>query len=124
MKNDPVNRQEALDAMCDACGGVQAFCAHYPCGRYIAIENIPPAPSEHEWIPISEGLPDEFEVICCDNRNNMLIAHLFECDGSDTGYAAESDEYYMYNVVAWMPKPKPYKGKMSTRGTKYGMDCL
>lgn len=61
------------------------------------------------WTPVSEGLPDEFEVICCDDKGEMLIANPFECSDSDTGYSAESAECYMYNVVAWMPKPKPYK---------------
>lgn len=61
------------------------------------------------WIPCSERLPEEFYVLCCDNHGEMLIANLFECDDSDTGFSAESEDCYMYNCVAWMQLPEPYK---------------
>ena len=67
--------------------------------------------SEQQWIPCSERLPEEFYVLCCDNHGEMLIANLFECDDSDTGFSAESEDCYMYNCVAWMPLPEPYKGE-------------
>lgn len=60
------------------------------------------------WIPCSERLPEKFYVLCCDNHGEMLIANPFECDDSDTGFSAESDECYMYNCIAWMPLPDPY----------------
>lgn len=61
------------------------------------------------WIPCSERLPEEFYVLCCDNHGEMIIANLFACDDSDTGFSAESEDCYMYNCVAWMPLPKPYR---------------
>lgn len=65
---------------------------------------------EHkEWIPCSERLPEEFSVLCCDNHGEMLIANPFECDDSDTGFSAENDGCYMYNCIAWVPLPEPYK---------------
>lgn len=68
-------------------------------------------PSAQQWIPCSERLPEEFYVLCCDNYGGMLIANPFECDDSDTGFSAESDECYMYNCIAWIPLPEPYKGE-------------
>lgn len=62
-----------------------------------------------EWIRISERFPDKLEVLCCDTRGNIAIAHVFECSDSDTGYSADYEWCYMDNVVAWMPLPKPYK---------------
>lgn len=76
----------------------------------MAIEALQTEPKTGgEWVPCSERLPEEFNVLCCDNHGEMLIAHPFECDDSDTGFSAETDGCYMYNCVAWMPLPKPYK---------------
>lgn len=72
------------------------------------LESLSPA---QQWIPCSERLPEEFYVLCCDNHGEMLIANPFECDDSDTGFSAESEDCYMYNCVAWMPLPEPYKGE-------------
>lgn len=65
--------------------------------------------ADAEWIPCSERLPEEFYVLCCDNHGEMIIANLFACDDSDTGFSAESEDCYMYNCVAWMPLPEPYR---------------
>ena len=73
---------------------------------HMAIEALS---AEAEWIPCSERLPEEFYVLCCDNHGEMIIANLFACDDSDTGFSAEREDCYMYNCVAWMPLPKPYR---------------
>lgn len=46
MKYDVINRQTAIDALCDNCETVDSSCAHYPCKRYLAIENLPSAQLE------------------------------------------------------------------------------
>lgn len=78
------------------------------------LESLPTADRPTEWIPCSERLPEEFYVLCCDNHGEMIIANLFACDDSDTGFSAESEDCYMYNCVAWMPLPEPYKGGEET----------
>lgn len=35
-----IDKQMAIDALCDNCDNVQAVCAHYPCEQYIAIDNL------------------------------------------------------------------------------------
>lgn len=75
----------------------------------MAIEALKQKPKTGEWIPCSERLPEEFSVLCCDNYGEMLIANPFECDASDTGFSAENDGCYMYNCIAWMPLPMPYR---------------
>lgn len=39
---DLIRRRAALDAICDNCDTVKASCPHYPCGRYVAVEKLPP----------------------------------------------------------------------------------
>ena len=75
----------------------------------MAIEALKQKPKTGEWIPCSERLPEESAVLCCDNHGEMLISNPFECDASDTGFSAENDGYYMYNCIAWMPLPMPYR---------------
>ena len=62
-----------------------------------------------EWIPVSERLPEQYSVLCCDKYGEIMVAHPFEDEGSDNGFSAESEECYMFNCVAWMPLPEPYK---------------
>lgn len=114
--SDLIYRQAAIDAI-DAVFPVDPMKSEYAqgiaCGAALAktyVEQLPSAQQELRWIPCSERLPEEFYVLCCDNYGEMLIANPFECDDSDTGFSAESEDCYMYNCVAWMPLPEPYKG--------------
>lgn len=43
---DLIDRQAAIDALCDNCETINSSCAHYPCKRYLAIENLPSAQLE------------------------------------------------------------------------------
>lgn len=110
--NDLIKRQDAITAYCEHECGIKGMtrenCGATDCGTIF--DDIP---SAQQWIPCSERLPEEFYVLCCDNHGEMLIANPFECDDSDTGFSAESEDCYMYNCVAWMPLPEPYKGEES-----------
>ena len=64
-----------------------------------------------EWIPCSERLPKEYEVLCCDIYKNCIVGHPFADDSASTGFSAESEGEFMYECVAWMPLPKPWKGE-------------
>lgn len=63
-----------------------------------------------EWIPCSERLPED-EALCCDVHQNLMFGYVFTSEKSNTGYSAESEHEYMYDCVAWMPLPSPYKGE-------------
>lgn len=39
--SDCIIRNAAIDALCDNCDTVDSVCAHFPCKRYISIENLP-----------------------------------------------------------------------------------
>ena len=64
------------------------------------------------WIPCSERLPgkdESFYVLCCDKYGEIMIGNVFECYDGETPYSAESEHEYMYDCVAWMPLPTPYR---------------
>ena len=65
---------------------------------------------EPQWIPCDDtvDLP-EHEVLCCDRYGAMLIGWL-SC--SDDQWLCESDNEMMYDPVAWMPLPEPYKEEL------------
>ncbi len=59
-----------------------------------------------KWIPCNERMP-KGTVLCCDDRGNMLVGLLCK---DEAGYMAYGDDgQEMYNCVAWMPLPEPYK---------------
>lgn len=63
---------------------------------------------ESDWIPCNERKP-KGTVLCCDDRGNMLVGLLCE---DEAGYMAYGDDgQEMYNCVAWMKLPEPYKGE-------------
>ena len=66
-----------------------------------------------QWIPCeSITEPIDREVLCCDKYGNELIGWLdyndyYEC------WVCESDECVMYDTVAYMEKPEPWKGEQN-----------
>lgn len=60
-----------------------------------------------KWIPCSERMT-KGTVLCCDDKENMLVGLLCK---DEAGYMAYGDDgQEMYNCVAWMPLPEPYRG--------------
>lgn len=74
--------------------------------EYVRINSVP----ANAWIPCSKELPEQYSVLCCDKYGEMMVAHPFEDEESNNGFSAESEECYMFECVAWMPLPEPYKG--------------
>jgi len=44
--SDLIDRQAALEALCNNCDNPQAVCPHYPCKQYTSIEALPSAQPE------------------------------------------------------------------------------
>lgn len=74
--------------------------------------------TEQRWIPVSESLPKDYEYVLCwyeyyryGDYNKMFKTYgigIYDSDynkwgGDVTGHKAK--------VLAWMPLPKPYRGK-------------
>lgn len=61
------------------------------------------------WIPISERLPKTDEDVLVTNGRGMYIGWI---DATDKGWRVDSEsEYFMDDIVAWMPLPQPYKAE-------------
>lgn len=60
------------------------------------------------WIPVDEGNIPDHEVLACNEDGCELIGYIdivgygFFCEEGESGIC-------MYDVVAWMEKPEPYK---------------
>lgn len=114
---DSISRQKAINtvkkmrAVCDT-----DSIEDYEALLETAIEALPSAQSEPQWIPCSERLPHG----SCSDLVNVSIHD----DSGDTpfdytscGWVTTDGEYWIVDneinnhVVAWMPLPEPYKGE-------------
>lgn len=65
----------------------------------IAIEALSEQP-EPQWIPCSERLPE---------KNGDYLCSLGDDEHSIEVDTFAEDHFEIYNVIAWMPLPEPYK---------------
>ena len=64
------------------------------------------------WIPVDKNNVPDHEILACDRYENELIGYLsYNADTEE--FVCESDECIMYQVIAWMEKPEPYRPEMS-----------
>ena len=62
------------------------------------------------WIPVDKNNVPDHEILACDRYKNELIGYLsYNADSEE--FVCESDECIMYQVIAWMEKPEPYRPK-------------
>lgn len=65
------------------------------------------AKAEHQWIPCSERLPEEGEIVLTQaNIENMISLRVASRHDYNYWKGWNTREV---NVVAWMPLPEPYK---------------
>jgi hypothetical protein len=64
-----------------------------------------------EWIPVSERLPEDGELILFSTKTDRVFEGRFFVDKTDLQWYAFRDKVFAYNnvVTAWLPLPKPYK---------------
>lgn len=76
---------------------------------YRAIEELPSAPTEPQWIPCSEtvDIPDH-EIMACDKYGEIMLGYLAY---EDDQWLCASDGCMMYDPIAWREKPEPYRGE-------------
>lgn len=83
-------------------------------GRYDAYDNVLDIIDEEErkssWIPCEKGIPDDSgdPVMVTTISGNLLIA-IFEPE-EGLWWASDYDGA-IYDVIAWMPLPEPYKAE-------------
>lgn len=63
---------------------------------------------EEQWIPVTEGLPEDNEMVLvsCRTKKGVTSVNLGYYDEDEFWHGSGS----MSEVVAWMELPKPYKG--------------
>lgn len=66
-------------------------------------------PSNDDWIPVEERLPEEkMEVLCCfENGTVQSLWQNWKNDGLGDYF---DDDLIPTEVIAWQPLPEPYKG--------------
>lgn len=106
-KKDTISRQAAIEI-------VRVRCARIPTMAIRAMQEIKDLPSilpEQRWIPCDEtvDVPDH-EVLACDKFGEEMLGYL---EFADEQWICESEGCVMYDPIAWMEKPEPYK-----RGTR------
>lgn len=72
------------------------------------IGHAPTIEPEQRWIPCDETveIPDH-EVLACDKYGEERLGYL---EYADEQWMCASEGYVMYDPIAWMEKPEPYKG--------------
>lgn len=100
---DAISRKMVLDFKCDCYDSAGHLLYAVPTGYIL---RMPPVIPMEQWIPVSEtiDIPDH-EILACDRYGNELIGWL---DCKDEQWLCESDGEMMYDVIAWMEKPKSY----------------
>lgn len=113
--DDLISRQAAIYAVTELVSSMSVCSSIDEChgmkrmqGMVVrALDNMPSAQPEQQWIPCSEteDLP-EHEVLCCDKYGEELIGWL-SCE--DDQWLCESDGEMMYDPIAWREKPEPWR---------------
>ena len=66
------------------------------------------------WISVDKNNVPDHEILACDRYKNELIGYLsYNADSEE--FVCESDECIMYQVIAWMEKPEPYRPERSAK---------
>lgn len=113
MNNDSISREWLEDAFdnlcchnCKICRNFRIEDSFYKCAL---IDNAPPVERpKSEWIPVSERLPDLFEVVLVtDETNNVFEYERRPLD--EEGNVCREWSFLGRKIIAWMPLPEPYK---------------
>lgn len=64
-----------------------------------------------EWIPVSERLPEDGVAVLITTENEEVYIDQVITDPYKERYFQSNTGYDNFQVIAWMPLPKPYKAE-------------
>lgn len=112
---DCISRQQAIDKMQEledednemyGCSIPEGFDGKRAIKALKTLPSVQPK-LKTGWIPVSEGLPAFDEDVLVTNDRGIYVGWI---DATDKIWRVDSEsEYFMYDIVAWMPLPEPYK---------------
>jgi hypothetical protein len=123
---DAISREAAKEAVETTIAKyIPVFIGRYeriPLEVAMTIKNLPPVkPTNKEWIPVSERLPEVFEFVNCtchsliDNRDDWVVETVYVPQPEGSPYSDWGNipmlNWGQCEVVAWMRReiPEPYK---------------
>ena len=87
--SDTINRRDAIEAL-DCINGVEEV-----------LRSLPSAQPQHQWIPVSERLPEAKQRVLVTFPDGTVDIKI--C--IDAGHL----KWFFAHMIAWMPLPEPYK---------------
>ena len=58
-----------------------------------------------KWIPVTERLPEDYEVVHVTVRHGYVDAGYYDCSKKEWW---TTDDAELLDVIAWMPEPEPF----------------
>ena len=91
-------RKHMNDGNCGECSRRKWYLKGYEDGKK----------SNEDWIPVHKDNVPDHEILACDKYGNELIGYL-DYDSEVEEFVCESNDVIMYQIIAWMEKPEPYR---------------
>ena len=105
--NDLIRRQDAID-VADRADCTELAIEDVKKVTDEVIKELKQLPSEQQWIPCSERLPEDSSPVLITHRGGVSYGWY---NGRYFERGANTNHRKLQTVIAWMPLPEPWKGE-------------